>query len=1260
MKSLKESIKERAKHKREYENRMNEREMRQKSETRFGNDTHAKDADIKPTNDKEPMAEIILPEYFPTAREEMFPLLSQRDATAEEVCTAKKLKEAKDLIRTRGSRIQFCSPPLAQVYSPPKKDMSWTGLPEFANDTITDYSRPSPSIESNSNDLQSSNSSISENEESSSSILSKPVIKFVKVADSLTVIKTNKDETVRKSSVKYVEMYMNTTRSIKVRGNKRNWNNMMNQRLARQLMDKIGRFSEDKKKQRCNIKFRGGLLGIKCSKSFLLLVMKIPLPEYFPTTREDMFPLLSHRDATAEEVCTAKKLKDHLFQSMFDEYFTPPSIIVSLVPVAVAPSHVDLTDSPVSSSIDQDDSSTSIPSTQEQQHSSIISQGFEESPKTPIFRDNPLYESFHENLTSLGSSVNDTRHSTSGSAHILGDKLVSWSSKKQKCTDILSTEAKYIALFGCCAQLRWMRSQLIDYGFQFNKIPLYCDNKSATALCCNNVQHSRAKHNDSKSKNKGKVPIEIELLLEQTQQGTSYEVSVSAEGVKELKRKVKIKGEKKEALLTLRQKPERQSDTKVFTMTMEILLEPTSNKLLVDDLCDSIRIKLVTTGKKQCIKVKELQERRVIKDFRLSYQEKYEHVGPEVTRSQEGKRLLDNENKALDDALVAPADHLEFEKCNMRLKTDIKPKEATFQVILDALAPTSFYRSVYIMEKHDVLACISRHEKNQIYGAILPKELTNQKPVQATKGTKIKTKTKVAKSDKKQPGDSDEEDDDENVFEEEANINDDDSDDNDDERTKSNSDVIPDPNQSNEEYDEQEKEYDDEFNVEEKEKIDDKETMFDDEDDEVTKDLYEDVNVNLGNKDADMTNVDQGRADHQNKTGGLKQSSSVSFDFTSKLLNLDNPSPNDTTIASLMDTTVYHEITSATTIPPPPHFFNPPQQQATQSPTPTTFEATTSFISLPDFASVFDEVFSIWKAFGGNTRDLGSFEEETDKTTNLHQHISRTSTQRLETASQITRDTVTTHTKMALQDLKIAGPHDTQYCMENPEQAFVEYASSCTDEAGGSINAITIHTKQQSTSYDDGEKENKEEESNLENTHANPPTPPDPSTALITKKVLKFNSFFESLGLVPPSSNTELICTKEEDGNVMLIKIVLKDDNSRKEEPKVGEQEVDYFDIFLTRNELTYHKYLMRKLDPRENTNGGVCNFIGRINGMHVFVGNFTYVVDFMIIEDISSIIDPWLSQVVLGKPFVEISNMTHDPPEGVVWSTNEDNEVAY
>ncbi|GJW59132.1 retrovirus-related pol polyprotein from transposon TNT 1-94 [Tanacetum coccineum] len=94
------------------------------------------------------------------------------------------------------------------------------------------------------------------------------------------------------------------------------------------------------------------------------------------------------------------------------------------------------------------------------------------------------------------AGCHDTRRSTSGSAQFLGHRLVSWSSKKQKSTAISTTEAEYIALSGCCAQILWMRSQLRDYGFAFNKIPMYCDNQSAIALCCNSVQHSRSKHID--------------------------------------------------------------------------------------------------------------------------------------------------------------------------------------------------------------------------------------------------------------------------------------------------------------------------------------------------------------------------------------------------------------------------------------------------------------------------------------------------------------------------------------------------------------------------------------------------------------------------------------------------------------------------------------------------------------------------------------------------------------------------------------------
>ncbi|GKB26940.1 hypothetical protein Tco_0866341 [Tanacetum coccineum] len=140
-----------------------------------------------------------------------------------------------------------------------------------------------------------------------------------------------------------------------------------------------------------------------------------------------------------------------------------------------------------------------------------------------------------------------------------------------------------------------------------------------------------------------------------------------------------------------------------------------------------------------------------------------------------------------------------------------------------------------------------------------------------------------------------------------------------------------------------------------------------------------------------------------------------------------------------------------------------------------------------------------------------------------------------------------------------SSPHDTQSCMEDPKQAFVEYASSRTDETEakwstslvlsarsypnmdpqsstriqGSINTVIIHSEKQNDSYDEKAKENEEEEKDSpENIHVNPSTFPDPSVAFIIEKVLKFNSFFESLRLVPQSSDTEVVYTKGDNGEV--------------------------------------------------------------------------------------------------------------------------------
>ncbi|GJS19320.1 hypothetical protein Tco_0447952 [Tanacetum coccineum] len=128
---------------------------------------------------------------------------------------------------------------------------------------------------------------------------------------------------------------------------------------------------------------------------------------------------------------------------------------------------------------------------------------------------------------------------------------------------------------------------------------------------------------------------------------------------------------------------------------------------------------------------------------------------------------------------------------------------------------------------------------------------------------------------------------------------------------------------------------------------------------------------------------------------------------------------------------------------------------------------------------------------------------------------------------------------------------------------------------GNMMYKYHLHSLKSVDSYDEKAKENEEEEKDSpENIHVNLSTPFDPSVAFITEKVLKFNSFFESLGLVPQSSDTEVVCTKGNDGEVMFVEIIRKNDDSCKEEPKeegstttegVG---VEYFDMFPTRSEL--------------------------------------------------------------------------------------------
>nr|GFB36613.1 hypothetical protein [Tanacetum cinerariifolium] len=111
--------------------------------------------------------------------------------------------------------------------------MSWTGLPEFKDDTVTDYSRPAPTVESSPDDAQNKNPSVTETAASTSTISPKSFIKFVKANDSPTKGKIDKAEKAKKSPVKYVEQYRKPTKKPNIRGNQRNWNNLKSYQLVK-------------------------------------------------------------------------------------------------------------------------------------------------------------------------------------------------------------------------------------------------------------------------------------------------------------------------------------------------------------------------------------------------------------------------------------------------------------------------------------------------------------------------------------------------------------------------------------------------------------------------------------------------------------------------------------------------------------------------------------------------------------------------------------------------------------------------------------------------------------------------------------------------------------------------------------------------------------------------------------------------------------------------------------------------------------------
>ncbi|GJS75409.1 protein kinase-like domain, concanavalin A-like lectin/glucanase domain protein [Tanacetum coccineum] len=245
-------------------------------------------------------------------------------------------------------------------------------------------------------------------------------------------------------------------------------------------------------------------------------------------------------------------------------------------------------------------------------------------------------------------------------------------------------------------------------------------------------------------------------------------------------------------------------------------------------------------------------------------------------------------------------------------------------------------------------------------------------------------------------------------------------------------------------------------------------------------------------------------------------------------------------------------------------------------------------------------VFSIWKAFGGNTRDLGSFGEETYKTTNLHQYLLRISTQKVETASQITRDAVTTHLKMASQDFQTVEFLDPKK-KEEIESWLGD--SRIIDSLDGSNEIEYFDT-------------------------------------FPTMEELEYHEWL----LKYPK--TSWVKAKIGTGNLNNVKISCKMGHFLKRQA--------YIDLESPINVMSkqhYNMIMSKGLESRKKSSNPSKNnnFVGRVKGLKVFIGNFTYECNFMILKDTTSIIDHHLGEVVFGKPFARNTGLVYDQEEGTI-----------
>ncbi|GJT19152.1 hypothetical protein Tco_0877858 [Tanacetum coccineum] len=124
------------------------------------------------------------------------------------------------------------------------------------------------------------------------------------------------------------------------------------------------------------------------------------------------------------------------------------------------------------------------------------------------------------------------------------------------------------------------------------------------------------------------------------------------------------------------------------------------------------------------------------------------------------------------------------------------------------------------------------------------------------------------------------------------------------------------------------------------------------------------------------------------------------------------------------------------------------------------------------------------------------------------------------------------------------------------------------------------------------------------------------------------------------------------------------EEETKEEIDEEEEDSLEHFDTFPTMKELRLHYNWItsKRLEPRRKPSNPkeICNFVGRVKGLKIFSGNFTYKCDFVVLEDTTSAIDHDLGSVVFGKTFMEITGLVYDREEGTISFEKDKEKIVF